>query len=252
MKNTSEKNHTNDTGVKRLDLYLASKNIVPSRAKAQKIIDQGLVSVDGEVVKKHNKKITEASNVSVEDFDLYVGRGGEKLEYALLELGVNPKDQICLDVGSSTGGFSEVLLRSGAGRIYAVDVGTDQFDTQLAEDNRVVLMESTDIRKINNLPDEIDLCVIDVSFISLEMILPKVFSLMKKDGLVLALFKPQFEVGQEHMKKGLVKNREATLDILEKTKDIITQSGHKVLNSIESFPKGKKGNQEYFIEIKCT
>ena len=127
----------------------------------------------------------------------FVGRGGEKLAAALSAFNVNPKDLIALDVGSSTGGFTDCLLQAGAQKVYAVDVGTDQFDPTLKKDPRVVLMEQTDIRNVTSLPDPIDLAVIDVSFISLTKVLPAASKLVKKSGAIIALIKPQFETSPE-------------------------------------------------------
>ena len=250
MKNSLEKNQKSDTGSKRLDIYLVDKGFVVSRQKAQIIIQRGLVSVDGVLTQKINKKITDSHKVEVADFDLYVGRGGEKLEYALEHLDINPKDAICMDVGSSTGGFTEVLLRNGARKVYSIDVGTDQFDSELSANSRVVLMESTDIRKVKELPEKINLCVIDVSFISLKSILPSVFPLMKEGGIIAVLVKPQFEVGPDKIKKGIVTKESDAQEALQNIKNFVLAEGKELLADIESQPKGKKGNQEYFIKIK--
>jgi 23S rRNA (cytidine1920-2'-O)/16S rRNA (cytidine1409-2'-O)-methyltransferase len=254
MKNSLEKNHQKDTGAKRLDMYLVEKEIVPSRQKAQKIIDEGFVLVDGVVSRKHNKKIKPEHNVEIKDFSLYVGRGGEKLEYALKEFSTNASQKNCMDVGSSTGGFTEVLLKSGALKVYAFDTGSEQFNQGLLQNNKdkIILSESTDIRNVDVLPDKIDLCVIDVSFISIKSVLPDVFRLMKDGGEVIALIKPQFEVGSSKIKKGIVTDPIDAKNAVTDIENFVTESGCKVIRSIEAKPKGKKGNQEYFIHLSCT
>jgi len=254
MKNSLEKNHQNDTGAKRLDVYLVEKEIVPSRQKAQKIIDNELVLVDGEIAQKYNKKIKPEHIVEVKDFDLYVGRGDEKLEYAIKKFSINTSQKVCMDVGSSTGGFTEVLIQSGALKVYAFDTGSDQFDQGLLQENKdkIILSESTDIRDIDVLPDKIDFCVIDVSFISLKSVLPDVFRLMREGGEIAALIKLQFEVGSAKIKKGIVTDPIDAKNAVSDIENFVINSGCKIIRTIEAKPKGKKGNQEYFIHIQCT
>lgn len=205
--------------------------------------------VNNKIIQKNSEQVDSEAKIEIIGTEKpYVGRGGVKLEKALLEFKINPAKSTVLDVGSSTGGFTECLLRQGAKKVYAVDVGTDQFDSDLKKDPRIVLMEKTDIRKIKALPDEIDLAVIDVSFISLELILESVKNLIKPSGVIIALIKPQFETHKENKNKsGIVKNEETRIEVLSKIKKFGQKIKLKLQGEIDSPILGGSGNKEYFL-----
>jgi 23S rRNA (cytidine1920-2'-O)/16S rRNA (cytidine1409-2'-O)-methyltransferase len=234
----------------RLDILITNKKLVKSRNVALDLIKKGLVLVNGEIVNKPAKDITDIENTKIEIVEQpkYVGRGGLKLEKALAEFQIEPKGLTCLDVGSSTGGFTDCLLQAGAKKVYAVDVGTDQFDSELKKDPRIILLEKTDIREIKKLDEEIDLAVIDVSFISLELILEKVKDLIKPNGRIIALVKPQFETNKnEKNKSGIVKTADSQERVLEKIKAFAQTINLKVIKEIDSPILGGSGNKEYLI-----
>ncbi len=219
---------------------------------ASELIKAGRIQADGKLILKNSEKIEETALVEIIGDEVpYVGRGGLKLEKALAEFKVNVKDLVVLDVGASTGGFTECLLRQGARKIYAVDVGTDQLVAKLKADPKVVSLEKTDIRDIEEMPEEIDLAVIDVSFISLELILEKVKSLIKKSSQVIALVKPQFETDQKAKNKsGVVKTEAEQREALEKVKKFCEKIDLKVLAEIDSPILGGSGNKEYFLFLE--
>ncbi len=234
----------------RLDILLTNKKLVKSRSVALDLIKKGLVLVNGEIITKPAKDISDSENIKIEIVEQpkYVGRGGLKLEKALVEFRIEPTDLTCLDVGSSTGGFTDCLLQAGAKKVYAVDVGTDQFDSELKKDPRIILLEKTDIREIKKLDEEIDLAVIDVSFISLELILEKVKDLVKPNGRIIALVKPQFETNKnEKNKSGIVRTVDSQERVLEKIKAFAQTIKLKVIKEIDSPILGGSGNKEYLI-----
>jgi 23S rRNA (cytidine1920-2'-O)/16S rRNA (cytidine1409-2'-O)-methyltransferase len=237
----------------RIDILLTQKGLVKSRNIAADLIKKGLVKVGGEIVTKPAKDFTDSVDLIIEVLEQpkYVGRGGLKLEKALAEFKINPVSLICLDVGSSTGGFTDCLLQNGAQKVYAVDVGTLQFDPELQKDSRVVLLEQTDIRDIKELPDTIDLAVIDVSFISLELILEPVKNQLKKDGLIIALIKPQFEtLKTDKNKSGIVKTDKIRERVLENVKEYCQEINLKILGITDSPILGGSGNKEYLILLQ--
>ena len=177
----------------RLDTLMAEKKLVRSRSVATDLIKNNLVKVNGVIINKPAKDFPTETIIEILELPKYVGRGGLKLEKALEEFEISPNGLVVLDVGSSTGGFTDCLLQKGAKKVYAVDVGTDQLSETLKKSPRIVSMEKTDIRNIKTLPEKPDLAVIDASFISLELILENVASLLKENGKIIALIKPQFE-----------------------------------------------------------
>ena len=183
----------------RLDVLLVARGLADSREKAQALIVAGLVAVDGKPAGKSAELIGPGAELSVETSDGFVSRGGEKLEHALATFGIKVDGLVCLDAGASTGGFTDVLLRRGAARVYAVDVGHGQLDWRLRTDPRVVSMERTNIRTLMSLPEPADMAVADVSFISLRLALPTISRLTRPGSPIVTLVKPQFEAG-----KGLV------------------------------------------------
>ena len=188
----------------RIDRLLAERGLVESREKAAKLVLAGDVFVDGERVDKVGALVSPEAEVELRGRSPYVSRGGEKLMYALDHFNVPVVDRICIDVGASTGGFTDCLLQRGAARVYAVDVGTGQLDQRLRRDPRVVVMEQTNARALDPrlFADQPSLAVIDVAFISLEKVLPAVFGVLAPRADVVMLIKPQFEVGREHVGKG--------------------------------------------------
>lgn len=194
----------------RLDLALVARGLAESREKAQALIVAGLVTVDGRPAQKSAELIGPDAALSVQTANGFVSRGGEKLEHALQTFGIKVDGLVCLDAGASTGGFTDVLLRRGAARVYAVDVGHGQLDWRLREDSRVVVMERTNVRTLESLPEPIDLAVADVSFISLRLVLPAISRLVQPDGSIVALVKPQFEAGKDQVPRGGVVRDPAT------------------------------------------
>jgi len=237
----------------RLDTLITGKKLVRSRNVAAELIRSGLVKVNGEIITKPAKEFLADVIVEIIEQPKYVGRGGLKLEKALLEFGIDPTNLTVLDVGSSTGGFTDCLLQKGARKVYAIDVGTDQFDSKLKNDSRVILMEKTDIRDVKSLPDNPDLAVIDVSFISLELILKNVATLLSPKGKIIALIKPQFETQRgDKNKGGIVKNKEIQEKTIDKIKRYCEKNGLLVLKTTESPILGGSGNKEYLALLQKT
>ena len=196
---TSERNQRERT---RLDVLLVARGLAESREKAQSLIVAGLVAVDGKPAGKSAELIGPDAKLTVETSDGFVSRGGEKLEHALSTFSIMVDDLVCLDAGASTGGFTDVLLRRGARKVYAVDVGHGQLDWRLRTDPRVVSMERTNIRTLDSLPEMADMAVADVSFISLRLALPTISRLTHPGRPIVALVKPQFEAGKGQVPRG--------------------------------------------------
>ena len=237
----------------RLDVLITEKKLAKSRNVAAELIKKGLVRINGEIVTRTAKDFTDSPELNIEILEQpkYVGRGGLKLEKALAEFKINPADLICLDVGSSTGGFTDCLLQKGVRKVYAVDVGTGQFDSELKKDSRVILSEQTDIRNVKKLPEKIDLAVIDVSFISLELILEPVKNLLAKGGKIIALVKPQFETKKEEKnKRGIVKNDEIREKALQKVRRFAQEIGLNALGTTDSPILGGSGNKEHLALLQ--
>lgn len=235
----------------RLDVLITGKKLVRSRNVANDLIKNGKVLVNGEIVTKPAKEFSDDAKIEIIELPKYVGRGGLKLEKALEEFKINPAGLTALDVGSSIGGFTECLLKKGAKKVYAVDVGTNQFDKNLKNIPQIILMEKTDIRSLETLPEKPDLAVIDVSFISLELVLKKVADLLISNGKIIALIKPQFEtLKKEKNKSGIVKNDKIRKKVLEKIEKYCQKNDLKVLNVIDSPILGGSGNKEYLILLQ--
>ena len=194
----------------RLDVALVARGLAESREKAQALIVAGLVSVDGRPAQKSAELVGPDAALTVQTAEGFVSRGGEKLEHALQAFGVEVRGLVCLDAGASTGGFTDVLLRRGAERVYAVDVGHGQLDWRLRRDPRVVVMERTNVRTLEALPEPIDVAVADVSFISLRLVLPAISRLARPGAPIVALVKPQFEAGKDQVPRGGVVRDPAT------------------------------------------
>jgi 23S rRNA (cytidine1920-2'-O)/16S rRNA (cytidine1409-2'-O)-methyltransferase len=238
----------------RLDLALVQRGIFASRERAQVAIESGLVHVNGQVARKAALKVGPDSQLSAAGDPIgFVGRGGLKLEGALDHFGIAPFDQICLDVGASTGGFTDCLLQRGARRVYAVDVGKDQIHPDLRHHPRVVVMEQTDIRTIAALPERPLLAAIDVSFISLTMVLPKVTELLDEDGMIIALIKPQFELTRTQLsKRGIVKDPKLRVAAVQRVLSSVQALRLHASAVIPSPILGSEGNQEYLVQLRRT
>jgi len=235
----------------RLDVLLVDRGMFESRHKAQASIMAGEIFVDGERVDKSGEKIKATSKIEFKGKKLpYVSRGGLKLEKAVNNFNISLKDKVCMDVGASTGGFTDCMLQNGASKVYAVDVGYGQFAWKLRIDERVVCMERTNIRyvKFEDIGEHLNFSSIDVSFISLTKVIPAVLDLLDEKGEVVALIKPQFEAGREKVgKKGVVRDRKTHIEVIEKIVDFIHKSGLKIISLGYSPIKGPEGNIEYLI-----
>ena len=234
---------------KRLDVLLTEQMYADSRSKAQAIIMAGQVYVNGQKADKPGISYEENVEIEVRGVTCpYVSRGGLKLEKALRDFGVKPEGFVCSDSGASTGGFTDCLLQQGARKVFAIDVGYGQLDWKIRSDDRVVVMERTNIRYVTpeDLGEPLDLSVIDVSFISLKIVLPTIKTLLKPDGQVLCLIKPQFEAGKEKVgKKGVVREPEIHKEVLDAFVETVTDLGFTILGLTFSPVKGPEGNIEF-------
>lgn len=233
----------------RADQLLVARGLFESRAKAQAAIEAGNVSASGRMVRKASEPVAEDADIVATPAHPYVSRGALKLEAALDHFKVNPKDKICLDVGASTGGFTEVLLARGAAKVYAVDTGTAQLHPRIKADPRVVSLEQTDIRKLEDaeIPDHARLIVIDVSFISLELVIPKALQYAAPHAELIALIKPQFEAGREHVKKGIVRDPEVHMAVCQRVELLVGRQGWRLRGTIPSPILGGDGNAEFLL-----
>ena len=233
----------------RLDQLLVERGLSPTRSQAQALIRAGKVLVEGELVSKPGTQIPTQSKIEIKPGPKYVSRGGLKLESALRELKVEVRDKICLDVGASTGGFTDCLLQFGAKKVYALDVGKGLLDWKLRNHPKVVVIEGFNARYLSPeiIPEKIQLATIDVSFISLSKILPAIKTVLEKDAQVLALVKPQFELEPRMVKKGVVRDPEKQLLAVKKIEDFARKLGFEILGRCRSGLLGPKGNQEYFL-----
>jgi 23S rRNA (cytidine1920-2'-O)/16S rRNA (cytidine1409-2'-O)-methyltransferase len=239
----------------RLDRLLVDKGLVESREKAARLILAGEVMIDGQRVDKAGALVPTDADVDLRGRSPYVSRGGEKLAHALQHFTVATKARVCIDVGSSTGGFTDCLLQRGASRVFAVDVGTAQLDAKLRKDPRVVAMEQTNARALDPrvFDEQPSLAVIDVSFISLEKVLPAVFGVLAPRSEIVALVKPQFEVGRAQVGKGgVVRDPEARRDALRAAAAAAADAGLEVRGFASSALPGPKGNLETFIHLART
>lgn len=235
---------------KRLDVLLTEQGYADSRAKAQAIIMSGLVYVDGQKADKPGVSYGENASLEVRGAVCpYVSRGGLKLEKALRDFGVKPEGYVCSDSGASTGGFTDCLLQQGAKKVFAIDVGYGQLDWKIRSDPRVVVMERTNIRYVTpeQLGEPLDLSVVDVSFISLKIVLPAIQALLKPGkGQVLCLIKPQFEAGKEKVgKKGVVREPATHKEVLDNFVALAHELGFTILGLTFSPVKGPEGNIEF-------
>ncbi len=238
----------------RLDVLLVKKNLAESREKAKAVIMAGIVYVDDQKEDKAGSMFEETAKIEVRGSTLkYVSRGGLKLEKAMTHFGVTLDQKICMDVGASTGGFTDCMLQNGAVKVYSVDVGHGQLAWKLRNDPRVVCMEKTNIRYVTpeEIPDRIQFVSIDVSFISLTKVLGPVKALMEPDGQVVCLIKPQFEAGREKVgKKGVVRERSVHLEVIRMVAAFAGSIGFEALHLEFSPIKGPEGNIEYLLHLR--
>ena len=237
---------------KRLDVLIFEKGLAETRTKAQAFVIGGGVLVNGEVEYKSGRMLGEEDIIELKDVNPYVSRGGLKLESAIKALNVDVTGFICLDIGASTGGFTDCMLQKGAVKVYAVDVGTGQLHYKLRQDKRVINIENVNFRYFDDslIKDDIDFATIDVSFISLDKILPSAYKAVKNGGCVLAMIKPQFELEPSEIRKGVVRDEKLRQKAIDKIKNCALDLGFKIISEADSGLKGPKGNLEHFVLLK--
>ena len=236
----------------RIDVALVARGVCESREKAARLLLAGAVTVDGRRVDKPGALVAPGADLRVIARPKFVSRGGDKLIHALEAFEVSAKGRVCIDVGASTGGFTHCLLEAGASRVYAVDVGQGQLDASLRADGRVVVMEKTNARQLpaDAFPDPPGLATLDVSFISLEKVLPSVFSVLTADGEAVALVKPQFEIGKGLVGKGgVVRDAAHHRAVVSRVARFCVLHGWHVRGVAVSPLKGPKGNREFFLHL---
>lgn len=235
----------------RLDVLVTKSGLAESRERAQALILAGKVRVAGETVRRPDRAVSEDAAIAVDSEPSYASRGALKLSPALDRFGVDPDGRVCADIGASTGGFTDVLLRRGATKVYAIDVGRGLLHWRVRQDPRVVVMERINARDLESLPEPVTLVVIDVSFISLEKILPAI-SKVACGAEVVALFKPQFEVGRTEVGKGgIVRNDSVVQSALARFREWCTAHRYAVIAEAPSEVAGAEGNREFFFHLRC-
>ena len=238
----------------RIDKLLVDRGIVQSRERARAMIMAGKVAVEGKRIDKPGVQVNGEARIQLQGGDSsYVSRGGEKMEGALKAFGIDPKGMMVMDVGASTGGFTDCILQKGAEKVYAVDVGYGQLAWKLQKDARVINLERRNIRYLRReeVEEEIDLILIDTSFISIEKFLPHLLGFLKKGGAILGLLKPQFEVGRGEVGKGgVVRDKALHEKVIDRISQFSRGLGLKILGVAESPLLGPKGNNEFFIYLK--
>jgi 23S rRNA (cytidine1920-2'-O)/16S rRNA (cytidine1409-2'-O)-methyltransferase len=238
----------------RLDVFLTEHGLAPSRQRARALIMAGSIRVNDQPVDKPGALVDDGDRIALTGADLpYVSRGGLKLEAALAGYRVDAAGRVCLDVGASTGGFTDCLLQRGATRVYAVDVGYGQMAWKLRQDPRVIVIERTNIRYISpdTLPEPVDLVTIDASFISLKIVVPVVLRYLKREGMLLPLIKPQFEVGKGLVGKGgVVSDPARHVQVIDELGCFFAGLGLRCSEALPSPVLGPKGNREFFMLLK--
>ena len=237
----------------RVDVFLVEQGLCASREQAQRAVMAGEVKIGDQVISKCSVMVEPGAAVSLRERSPYVGRGGLKLAGALDHFGISPAGVTALDLGASTGGFTDCLLQRGAVKVYAIDVGHGQLAWKIRDDPRVVVREKLNARYLTraDVPEQIDLCVIDVSFISLTLILPNAFDLVTPNGVILALIKPQFELqAAEVAHGGIVRDPALHEKARNKIRDFVVNAGHTVVGIAPSSLAGADGNQEFFICVR--
>lgn len=237
----------------RLDLRIVQLGLLESREKAKAMIMAGQVYVNGQKELKAGTNVSPTDNIEVRGSMEFVSRGGYKLKKAMEVFPISLQNKICMDIGASTGGFSDCMLQNGAKKVYCVDVGYGQLAWKIRSDSRVVNLERTNIRYVTReqVPDEIDFASVDVSFISLSLVLPVAYSLLADGGEMVCLIKPQFEAGRENVgKKGVVRDIQVHIDVIEKVLNLSEEIGFGVQGLDYSPIKGPEGNIEFLLYIK--
>lgn len=237
----------------RLDVLMVQRGLSTSRTKSQALVLAGDVLVDGQAAQKPGMKVSTKAVIELAESPQFVSRGGIKLAMALEHFEINTRGCTCADVGACTGGFTDVLLQRGASRVYAIDVGYGQLDWNLRNDQRVVVMERTNARHLKTLPEAIDLVCVDVSFISLKLILPNTAQWLDREGVILALIKPQFEAGPDKVGKGgVIRDPQVHKEVL---KDIVNWSVANNFYPVGLVPSqitGAAGNREFFLWLSLV
>ena len=238
---------------RRIDSLLVERELAESRAKAQALIMAGEVLVDGKAVAKAGTLVAEEAVITVIEPPPFVGRGGIKLDYALDQFRLDVSSKVVADIGASTGGFTDCLLKRGVSRVYAIDVGYGQLDYRLRQDSRVVVMERVNARYPISLPEKVDLATIDVSFISVEKVIPSVAQLVKEGGYLLVLIKPQFEARRKEVGKGgVIKQPGVHARVLGRFIAWVIEHSFRLGGLIASPILGASGNREIFVLLKLT
>ena len=238
---------------RRIDSLLVERGLVESRAKAQALVMAGEVLVEGKAVTKSGTLVAEGTAITIIEPPPFVSRGGIKLDYVLAQFQLDVSSKVVADVGASTGGFTDCLLKRGASRVYAIDVGYGQLDYHLRQDLRVVVMERVNARYPINLPEKVDLATIDVSFISVEKIIPSVVQLLKDSGYLLVLIKPQFEARREEVGKGgVIKQPIVHARVLGRFIAWMIEHSFRLGGLVASPILGASGNKEFFVLLKLT
>jgi 23S rRNA (cytidine1920-2'-O)/16S rRNA (cytidine1409-2'-O)-methyltransferase len=238
---------------RRIDSLLVDRGLVESRTKAQALVMAGEVMVDGRAVVKAGTLISEESEITVIGPPPFVSRGGLKLDYTLDQFKIDVSSKVIIDVGASTGGFTDCLLKRGAKRVYAIDVGYGQLDYRLRQDSRVVVMDRVNARYPITMPEKVDLATIDVSFISVEKIIPSVARMVKEGGILLVLIKPQFEARRNEVGKGgIIKQPGVHAHVLGRFIAWIVRNGFRLKGLVASPILGASGNREFFILFNFT
>ncbi len=233
---------------RRIDSLLVERGLVESRTKAQALIMAGEVVVEGKAAIKPGTLVDEKTVVTLLEPPPFVGRGGIKLDHALSEFQLDVSGRVVADIGASTGGFTDCLLKRGASRVYAVDVGYGQMDYRLRQDSRVVVMERVNARYPISIPERVDLATIDVSFISVAKVIPSVTNLLKDDGYLLVLLKPQFEARKREVGKGgVIREPEVRARVLGRFITWLVSHGFRLGGLVASPIPGASGNREFFI-----
>lgn len=230
----------------RIDKAMLQRGLVKTRSQARMLIEQGDVYCNDKLVKKSGLQVYESDVLEIRNRSLFVSRGAYKLQKAIVEFEIDPAGKIVADIGASTGGFTQLLLQLGTLKVYAIDVGHDQLAPELRENPKIVNLEGTNIKYPIDLGELVDLCVIDLSFISIKQVFKNIDALLKPNGQAIILIKPQFEAGKERLgKNGIVKDDKTREEILNEVLDWFKDNNFKIQNIIPSPIQGKTGNVEY-------
>jgi len=238
----------------RLDKTIKQRQLIRSRSRAQRMIAAGRIKVDGRILTRPGHPIDPEAEIEILSFEQYVSQGGDKLAAALDQFKLDAQNLVCLDVGASTGGFTDCLLQHGAAKVYAIDVGHDQLHPRLRQHPKVVVREGLNARYLvpQDIGESIDLIVIDVSFISLKLILPPLVEILAPDGRIVTLVKPQFEVGKNKLPSdGVVRDETARMDVLSDVQAFIrTETPWHTIEQMQSPVEGSKGNIEFLLHLR--